>query len=80
MSNDNLHTLNDDWGLITSSVDSIINLGRLITTVILSSITKKLIITWVGFGTVFEIKNGRERIVAPWINSGPLRGEVGHAV
>ena len=48
----------------------------LVCSIIVPQITKKLIITWIGFGTVFEIKNGRERIVAPWINSGPLRSEV----
>lgn len=31
----------------------------------------KPIIKWVGFGTVFEIENGTERIVAPWVKSGP---------
>lgn len=33
----------------------------------------KFVITWIGNGTVFEIANGTERIVASWVNSGPLR-------
>jgi hypothetical protein len=33
----------------------------------------KFVITWIGNGTAFEIANGTERIIAPWVNSGPLR-------
>ena len=34
----------------------------------------KLRSAWVGSGTLFEIANGQERIVAPWVgSSGPLR-------
>lgn len=37
----------------------------------ITTVDFKPIIKWVGFGTVFEIENGTERIVAPWVKSGP---------
>ena len=36
-------------------------------------VSSKFVITWIGNGTAFEIANGTERIIAPWVNSGPLR-------
>lgn len=32
-----------------------------------------IVLTWVGFGTVFELDNGLEREVCPYINSGVTR-------
>jgi hypothetical protein len=32
-----------------------------------------IILTWIGFGTVFEIDNGFERIVSPYLASGTVR-------
>jgi hypothetical protein len=32
-----------------------------------------IILTWIGFGTLFEIDNGLERIVSPYKSSGTIR-------
>jgi hypothetical protein len=32
-----------------------------------------IILTWIGFGTVFEIDNGSERIISPYLTSGTAR-------
>lgn len=32
-----------------------------------------IILTWIGFGTVFEIENGLERVVSPYLTSGKVR-------
>lgn len=32
-----------------------------------------IILTWIGFGTVFEIDNGLERTVSPYLASGRVR-------
>jgi hypothetical protein len=32
-----------------------------------------IILTWIGFGTLFEIDNGLERIVSPYLSSGEMR-------
>lgn len=32
-----------------------------------------IILTWIGFGTAFEIDNGSERIVSPYLASGTVR-------
>jgi len=32
-----------------------------------------IILTWIGFGTLFEIDNGLERIVSPYLASGTVR-------
>jgi len=36
-------------------------------------LNENIIFTWVGFGTVFEIANGLERVVNPYVASGTLR-------
>ena len=32
-----------------------------------------IVLTWIGFGTVFEIKNGHERTVSPYLSAGTVR-------
>lgn len=32
-----------------------------------------IILTWIGFGTVFELDNGSERITSPYLSSGTVR-------
>lgn len=32
-----------------------------------------IVLTWIGFGTVFELNNGLERNVCPYLNSGVAR-------
>jgi|688.fasta_scaffold201972_2 hypothetical protein len=32
-----------------------------------------IILTWIGFGTSFELNNGSERIISPYLNSGTAR-------
>lgn len=32
-----------------------------------------IILTWIGFGSVFEIGNGSERIVSPYLTGGRVR-------
>lgn len=32
-----------------------------------------IILTWIGFGTVFELDNGSERIVSPYLTGGSVR-------
>lgn len=32
-----------------------------------------IVLTWIGFGTPFEIENGLERIVSPYLASGTMR-------
>jgi hypothetical protein len=32
-----------------------------------------IILTWIGFGTVFELGNGSERITSPYLASGTVR-------
>jgi len=32
-----------------------------------------VILTWIGFGTAFEIDNGSERIISPYLSSGTVR-------
>lgn len=32
-----------------------------------------IVLTWIGFGTVFEIKNGTERTVSPYLTGGTVR-------
>lgn len=32
-----------------------------------------IILTWIGFGTAFELNNGSERIISPYLNSGTAR-------
>lgn len=32
-----------------------------------------IILTWIGFGTAFELDNGSERIISPYLNSGTAR-------
>lgn len=32
-----------------------------------------IILTWIGFGTAFEIKNGNERTVSPYLAAGTVR-------
>lgn len=32
-----------------------------------------IVLTWIGFGTAFELDNGYERIVSPYLSSGDMR-------
>jgi hypothetical protein len=32
-----------------------------------------IVLTWIGFGTVFEINNGSERTVSPYLTGGTVR-------
>jgi hypothetical protein len=32
-----------------------------------------IVLTWIGFGTVFEFDNGYERITSPYLSSGTVR-------
>jgi hypothetical protein len=32
-----------------------------------------IVLTWIGFGTVFELDNGTERIVSPYLSKGTVR-------
>lgn len=32
-----------------------------------------IILTWIGFGTAFELGNGNERIVSPYLTGGTVR-------
>jgi len=32
-----------------------------------------IVLTWIGFGTVFELDNGSERITSPYLSSGTVR-------
>ena len=32
-----------------------------------------IILTWIGFGTLFEMDNGMERVVSPYLSSGTVR-------
>jgi hypothetical protein len=32
-----------------------------------------IILTWIGFGTVFELNNGSERTVSPYLTGGTVR-------
>jgi len=32
-----------------------------------------IVLTWIGFGTVFEIDNGNERTVSPYLTGGTVR-------
>ncbi len=32
-----------------------------------------IILIWIGFGTAFELDNGSERIISPYLNSGTAR-------
>jgi hypothetical protein len=32
-----------------------------------------IILTWIGFGTAFEIKNGNERTISPYLTGGTVR-------
>jgi hypothetical protein len=32
-----------------------------------------IILTWIGFGTAFEIKNGSERTISPYLTGGTVR-------
>jgi hypothetical protein len=32
-----------------------------------------IVLTWIGFGTVFELDNGSERIASPYLSSGTVR-------
>ena len=32
-----------------------------------------IVLTWIGFGTVFELNNGSERITSPYLSSGTVR-------
>lgn len=32
-----------------------------------------IVLTWIGFGTAFEIKNGSERTISPYLTGGTVR-------